>query len=72
MIAPDLDLAVARLSAHRRLGAEVDELATEVTFVLRDIRIKRRGQARIIPGRRLRVMVHEVDTRGRSKTHLPP
>ena len=39
VISPDLDLAVARLSAHGRLTPEVDELPAEVTLVLRHVGI---------------------------------
>ena len=71
MVTPDLDLAVARLVAHRRLRPEVDELPTEVTLVLRHVGIERGRQTRIVPSGSLRVVIHEVHpSRGR-KTHLP-
>ena len=43
MVTPDLDLAIAWLSAHGWLRAEVNELAAEVTLVLGNIGVERRG-----------------------------
>ena len=61
VITPDLDLAVPWLRAHRRLTAEVDEFPPEVALVLRNVRIKGRGQTGVVPGGCLRVVIDEVD-----------
>ena len=71
MVPADLDLAVARLVAHRGLAAEVDKLPPKVTLVLWHILVERRGQARIIPGRRLRIVINEIHAGCIGKTHFP-
>lgn len=71
VVTPDLDLTVAGLVAHCGLAAEVDELPAEVTLVLRHVGIQRRRQARVVPRRRLRVVVHEVHASSGRETHLP-
>lgn len=51
--AADLDVALAGRRTEGGLRAEVDELAAEVALVLRHVLVERRGQARVVPGRRL-------------------
>lgn len=57
MAATNLDVALARRRAERRLRAEVDELAAEVALVLRDVLVERGGEARVVPGCRFRAVV---------------
>ena len=63
MVSPDLNLAIPRLCTHSRLASEVNELPSEVSLVLWNISIKRRGQSWIVPRSCLGVVVNEVDTR---------
>lgn len=64
-------MALAGHDPQSRLRAEIDQLAAEVTLVLRNALIQRRGQSRIIPCSSLRIMVDKVHTRGIRKTHFP-
>ena len=41
MVTSDFDLAVSRLSTHRRLTPKVDEFPPKVAFVLRHIGVQR-------------------------------
>jgi hypothetical protein len=71
MRSPDLDMALPTDNAEGGLRAEVDELATEITLVLRHVLVQGRGQARIVPGGSLRVMVDKVDSGGVCESHFP-
>ena len=62
VVTSNLDLTVARLSTHGGLTSEVDKLPAEVALVLRHISIERRWQTRIVPCRRLRVVIDKVHT----------
>jgi hypothetical protein len=72
MIPPDLDLAIPRLRPHRRLTPKVNQLPAEITLVLRHIRVQGRRQPRVVPRRRLCIVVHKIDSRRRRQPHLPP
>ena len=72
MTSAHLDMTLAGQDAKSGLGAEVDELAPEVTLVLRHILVERRGQSRVVPGRRLCVVVDKVDAGRVGETHFPP
>lgn len=69
--AADLDVALAGDRAEGGLGAEVDELPSEVPLVLGHVHLEGRGQTRIVPGRRLGVVVDKVHPRRRGQPHLP-
>ncbi len=68
---PDLDVALAREDAHGGLRPEVDQLPPEVTLVLRHVLVQGGRQARVVPGRRLGVVVDKVDTSRVGEAHLP-
>ena len=72
VVAPDFNLAVSGLRAHRRLRTEVDQLAAEIAFVLRHVRIKRRRQPWIVPCCRFGIVINKVHARCRRKSHFPP
>lgn len=64
-------MTLSRVRPQRGLRSEVDQLSSEITLVLRRILVERRGQSRIVPCRRLGVVIDEIDSRGRGETHFP-
>jgi hypothetical protein len=71
VITADLNMALSRHNPQSRLRAEVDQLATEVTLVLRNTLIKRRRQTGIIPSGCLGIVVHKVHPSSVGETHFP-
>lgn len=62
------------LSGHDpqgRLRAEVDQLATEVTLVLRNALIERRRQTGVVPSGCLGIVIHKVHPCSIGETHFP-
>lgn len=66
-----LDVTLSGHDAQGWLGAEVDQLPSEVPLVLRHALIQRRRQARIIPGGGLGVVVDKVHAGRVGQAHLP-
>lgn len=64
-------MTLSSVGPKSRLRSEVDELSSEVTFVLRHVLIERRGQSGIIPSGSLGVVIDKVDSCSRGQTHLP-
>jgi hypothetical protein len=71
MSSADLDVALARQYTHSRLRSEVNELSPEITFILRNVLVERRGKSWVVPGRGLRVVVDKVHTSSIGKSHFP-
>ena len=71
VISSHFNVHVATGWAHCRLRAEVDELPSEVAFVLGYVGIEARGKTWVVPSRRLRIVVNKVDSRRRRQAHLP-
>lgn len=59
------------VTPQRRLGPKVDELPSEVSFVLRYILVERRRQSRVVPCSRFGIVVNKVYSRGGCQPHLP-
>jgi hypothetical protein len=71
MRSSNLDMALAREDPKSRLGAEIDELASEIALVLRNILVQGRRESGVIPCRGLGIVIHEIHSCCVRKSHLP-
>ena len=71
IISSDFNMHIPSRTAHSWLRTEVNQLAAEIAFVLRDVGVERGWQTRVVPCRCFGVVVDEVDARGRGEAHFP-